>query len=292
MPFKQRLLFAVGGSTTFTLCGLCIFLASRYFHLIRIIATLSICMILGGLIATFVLFLYYIKVKWSLLRNEKREMTVKWEPVFSFWAFLAVLTGVELLVIQFTSQVQTSSRAGARGFALLIKRKRFSMKQTNRKRTKLLLFNAFVTGAPLLIFLIVVFKVLPPIFIFLAVAMCIVVVALAINILLEKYRNRHDGWLFNEGEDFMGDLEMQPCPECGGRRVWVAYLYNAGVSLTQPGRSTFLRRRKNSTKTNALTCTVCGYTSIYASQPGNLIPDDWIWFFQRGALEEYLKQSE
>jgi hypothetical protein len=47
-------------------------------------------------------------------------MTVKWEPVFYFWAFLAVLTGVELLVIQFTSQLQTSFRAGARGFALLI----------------------------------------------------------------------------------------------------------------------------------------------------------------------------
>jgi hypothetical protein len=63
MPFKQRLLFAVGGSTTFTLCGLFIFLASRYFHLIRIIATLSIFMILGGLIATFVLLSYYVKVK-------------------------------------------------------------------------------------------------------------------------------------------------------------------------------------------------------------------------------------
>jgi hypothetical protein len=61
MPFKQRLLFAVGGSTTSTLCGLCIFLASRYFHLIRIIATLSIFMILGGLIATVVIFLYFFK---------------------------------------------------------------------------------------------------------------------------------------------------------------------------------------------------------------------------------------
>ena len=63
MPFKQRLLFAVGGSTAGTICAVFIFLASRYFHLIRIITTLSIFMILGGLIATLVLFSYYIKVK-------------------------------------------------------------------------------------------------------------------------------------------------------------------------------------------------------------------------------------
>ena len=44
---------------------------------------------------------------------------MKWESVFYFWAFLAVLTGIELLVIQFTSRVQASSRAGARGSALL-----------------------------------------------------------------------------------------------------------------------------------------------------------------------------
>lgn len=72
----------------------------------------------------------------------------------------------------------------------------------------------------------------------------------------------------------MIDPEMKLCPECGGRRVWVAYIYNAAVSLTQPRRSTFLKRRKNSTKTDALACTVCGYTSIYASQPSDLIPDD------------------
>lgn len=63
MPFKQRLLFAMGGSMAFSLCGLFIFLASRYFHLIRIIATLSILMILGGLIALCMLFYYYVKIK-------------------------------------------------------------------------------------------------------------------------------------------------------------------------------------------------------------------------------------
>jgi hypothetical protein len=63
MPFKQRLLFALGGSTTFALCGLFIFLASRYLHLLRVISTLSILMILGGLIATLVLLSYYVKVK-------------------------------------------------------------------------------------------------------------------------------------------------------------------------------------------------------------------------------------
>jgi len=47
-------------------------------------------------------------------------MIVKWEPVFYFWAFLAVFTVVELLVIHCTPKLQPSSRAGARGFALLI----------------------------------------------------------------------------------------------------------------------------------------------------------------------------
>jgi hypothetical protein len=61
MSFRQRMLIVMSGSTTFSLCGLCIFLASRYFHLIRIITTLSILMILGGLIATVVIFLYFIK---------------------------------------------------------------------------------------------------------------------------------------------------------------------------------------------------------------------------------------
>ena len=61
MSFRQRMLIAMSGSTTFSLCGLFIFLASHYFHLIRIISTLSILMISGGLIATFVLFLYYVK---------------------------------------------------------------------------------------------------------------------------------------------------------------------------------------------------------------------------------------
>ena|ERR1019366_7529909 len=52
----------------------------------------------------------------SSYTNRKRILTMKWEPVFYFWA---VLTVVELLVIQFTSKIQPSSRAGARGFALL-----------------------------------------------------------------------------------------------------------------------------------------------------------------------------
>jgi hypothetical protein len=72
----------------------------------------------------------------------------------------------------------------------------------------------------------------------------------------------------------MDDPETKPCPECGGRRVWALYVYNAGVILRQPDRSTFFKRRKNYTGTSALTCIVCGYVSIYALQPNNLIPDD------------------
>ena len=74
----------------------------------------------------------------------------------------------------------------------------------------------------------------------------------------------------------MDDPEMKPCPECGGRRVWVSYLYTGGVLLKQPGRSPsrFSSKKQNYSNTSALACTVCGYTSIYADQPGNLIPDD------------------
>ena len=63
MPFKQRLLFALGGSTTGTLCAVFLYLASHYFHFIRIIAALSILLILSGILATLTLFYYYIKVK-------------------------------------------------------------------------------------------------------------------------------------------------------------------------------------------------------------------------------------
>ncbi len=37
MPFKQRLLLAMGGSTTGILCGVFLFLISHYLHFIRII---------------------------------------------------------------------------------------------------------------------------------------------------------------------------------------------------------------------------------------------------------------
>ncbi len=54
------------------------------------------------------------------------------------------------------------------------------------------------------------------------------------------------------------------------------YYTGGGILLKQSGRSKsrFSNKKQNYSNTSALTCTVCGYTSIYADQPGNLIPDD------------------
>ena len=68
-----------------------------------------------------------------------------------------------------------------------------------------------------------------------------------------------------------------PCPECGGPRAVVvlktAY-EGAMVELMQPLRYTALFSGKsNTSQMNATTCTHCGYTTLYAIQPANLIPD-------------------
>ena len=70
---------------------------------------------------------------------------------------------------------------------------------------------------------------------------------------------------------------LLPCPECGGRRVQVS------ISTTTPGnllQATQLKRKtgwfsskSNQSYLNALTCISCGYTSLHATQPSNLIPD-------------------
>lgn len=66
------------------------------------------------------------------------------------------------------------------------------MKQISRERTKQVIFTLCTAGASLLIFLTIGFKVLPPVFLFVAAVLSIGVVVLAINILLERYRNRHN----------------------------------------------------------------------------------------------------
>jgi hypothetical protein len=63
MPIKQRLLVALGTSMICTLCAVFLYLASHYFHFIRIIAALSILLILSGILATLTLFYYYVKAK-------------------------------------------------------------------------------------------------------------------------------------------------------------------------------------------------------------------------------------
>jgi fatty acid desaturase len=66
------------------------------------------------------------------------------------------------------------------------------MKQRSKKQTKQLIFNVCAAGASLLIFLTLGFKILPPVFLLLAAILCIGVVVLAINILLERYRNKYN----------------------------------------------------------------------------------------------------
>ncbi|HTI13212.1 MAG TPA: hypothetical protein VL461_01420 [Dictyobacter sp.] len=79
------------------------------------------------------------------------------------------------------------------------------------------------------------------------------------------------------------DAEKTPCPECGGRRVRVTAFTHHGqvavphtLDLKQPNRSLLsrLQGKSNSTPAYAIACTICGYTSFYATQPKNLIPDD------------------
>jgi predicted nucleic-acid-binding Zn-ribbon protein len=77
------------------------------------------------------------------------------------------------------------------------------------------------------------------------------------------------------------DPVFKPCPECGGRRVEVqdnmrgygGIVY--AMFLTQNARSTSILKKGKSNRsgTLTLTCLQCGYTSWYALQPLNLVPD-------------------
>lgn len=72
------------------------------------------------------------------------------------------------------------------------------------------------------------------------------------------------------------------CPECGGKYVAVTTVLPRGqygapnvLKLKQPKRSASLfSGKRNVSLIHALTCTVCGYTALYATEPGNLIPDN------------------
>ncbi len=71
---------------------------------------------------------------------------------------------------------------------------------------------------------------------------------------------------------------LKPCPECGGQRVQVSLSTiqpNILLQVTQQKRKTKLfSGHSNQSYVSALTCTTCGYTTLYATQPSNLIPDE------------------
>jgi DNA-directed RNA polymerase subunit RPC12/RpoP len=72
----------------------------------------------------------------------------------------------------------------------------------------------------------------------------------------------------------MQNLEERPCPECGGRRVFVEYTGYGIIILKQPAHhASIFSNETNISGTRALTCTQCGLTTIYARTPQNLIPN-------------------
>jgi len=71
---------------------------------------------------------------------------------------------------------------------------------------------------------------------------------------------------------------LTPCPKYGGQRVQVnastVKLVGDGLQTTQPKRKTGLFSSKsNHSYLNALTCISCRYTTLHATQPSDLIPD-------------------
>jgi predicted nucleic-acid-binding Zn-ribbon protein len=77
------------------------------------------------------------------------------------------------------------------------------------------------------------------------------------------------------------------CQECGSRRVFVQVnittplteleiTHRQDLQLEQPKRSIGflgLGGKSNTSSLVALSCTNCGYTTFYAREPENLIPD-------------------
>jgi len=61
---------------------------------------------------------------------------------------------------------------------------------------------------------------------------------------------------------------FKPCPECGGKRI------DAEIATHTSGNVVLKQKYRLFTKTSRLTaliCTNCGYTSLYADKPQNLI---------------------
>jgi len=64
----------------------------------------------------------------------------------------------------------------------------------------------------------------------------------------------------------------KPCHECGGERVPVE-LSTVLQARQCASSATLLSSKSNTSYMNAFTCTACGCTTLYASEPRNLISD-------------------
>lgn len=68
----------------------------------------------------------------------------------------------------------------------------------------------------------------------------------------------------------------KPCPECGGEHTFVQVATNQGhiLIVAQPKRRAgFFSNISNQSHLVAFACTTCGYTTLYATEPRNLITD-------------------
>lgn len=66
------------------------------------------------------------------------------------------------------------------------------------------------------------------------------------------------------------------CPQCGSIQVQTTMRTQRGegLKLVQPYRTVeFFKRRSSTSPMVYLTCLSCGLTSLYATQPNNLVPD-------------------
>ncbi len=65
---------------------------------------------------------------------------------------------------------------------------------------------------------------------------------------------------------------LKPCPECGGERLPTELRGYARLAdyLVAQNESTLREKHRSGLRT--MTCKICGYTSLYATEPAKLEP--------------------
>ena len=77
---------------------------------------------------------------------------------------------------------------------------------------------------------------------------------------------------------------LKPCPECGGQRARTTLdirpfegMEESELQLRQPkrviGLGGLFSGQSNKSEVATVSCTNCGYTTLFAVHPSNLIPD-------------------